>query len=728
MRWQKTARLAIAAFVVVFAAVVFVTLRRTPPKQAESSLRTDRDAISETHAKPGLPLPEIKRWKPDGTTALGIAYESQRTYADGRTVFEKSTITLPDRNGRTVRIIAGEAEVIVPQKTATPVSTVKVSRGAKLLTGDGLEVTSDTATYDQSSGMTTIPGHVQFRNERMTGSGVGATYDEKANVLWLLEQAKVTVTPDEKGAGALEATAGSAGFARADHSIRLTKTGHIANDGRTLDADDITIQLTADDRLIQNASLRGNSRIAGTPGGGGAEGMAARDIDLTYAADGRTLQSAKLIENASINLAGAPGTAARKVSARLIDVAMGPDGSTVTGLNAAEKVEVEIPADGGAPARRISAAALNGGGASGLQTATFTGGVTFRELRPGGQGAEAGERIGLSQRLIVETQPGLGAIQQADFRGNVHIVDGATTADGQRALYHVSQDKFDVMPSAGDPGPPPSVNDGRVLVHADAISLTIGSKKLTADKNVRSSLLPSKPEAAKGRGKEGNATQQGKLPSMLKQDEVVHVVANHLEYDGAVEKATYTGAARLWQDKTTIRGETIVVDDKAGNLTANGKVMTVMFFEEVDADTKIKRLAQTDASGDAMVYEEAKRLATYTTGPTGMAHIVGSQGDVTADRIQLFLKKEANELERAEADGQVVVKEGFRIAKGTHLTYTTEDDTYRMDGSPVEVEERKPTECLITTAAKLVFKRGSEHTVVTGDGLNQVQSKPCPPK
>ena len=215
---------------------------------------------------------------------------------------------------------------------------------------------------------------------------------------------------------------------------------------------------------------------------------------------------------------------------------------------------------------------------------------------------------------------------------------------------------------------------------------------------------------------------------MLKKDEVVHVVANHLEYDGAAEKATYTGAARLWQDKTTIRGETIVVDDRAGNLTANGKVMTVMFFDEVDAATKTKKLTQTDASADAMVYEEAKRLATYTTGPTGVAHIVGSQGDVTADRIQLFLKKEANELERAEADGQVVVKEGFRIAKGTHLTYTTADDTYRMDGSPVEVEERKPTECLITTAAKLVFKRGSEHTVVTGDGLNQVQSKPCPPK
>ncbi len=726
MRWQKIARLAIAAFVIVFAAIVFVALRRpAPPKIVESTPRKDPASISETRTTPGAALPVYKRTRPDGTIEFSIAYEAQRTYENGRSVFENSTITLPDRNGRTVTIHGKEAEVIVPQNASTPVSTIKFSRGVKLVTGDDLEVTSDTATYDQKSGMTTVPGDVQFRNERMTGSGVGATYDQNTDVLWLLERAKVTVTPDEKGAGALDATAGSAGFARADHNIRLTKTGHIEGEGRTLDADDIAIQLTPDDKLIQTITLRGNSRITGKPGGSGAEGMAARDIDLTYAPDGRTLQSAKLFEGASVQLAGAGG--ARKVSARGIDLTMGPDGSTVTGLNASENVVVETPAESDAPARRINSAALTSGGPSGLQSGTFTGGVTFHEMRAAGKGTPAGERIGRSERLIIETQPGLGAIQQADFRGNVHIVDGATVADGQRALYHVSQDKFDITPSAGDPGPPPSVNDGRMVVNAGTISFTIASKKLTAETNVRSSLQPAKPGAPADRGK-GAKPEPGKVPSMLKQDEVVNVVSNRLDYDGALEKATYTGAARLWQDKTTIKGETIVVDDRAGNLAANGKVHTVMFVDEVDSVTKTKRLARMDASGDSMLYEEAKRLATYLTGPTGVAHVVGTSGDVTADRIQHFLMKETNELERAEADGQVVVKEGFRIAKGTHLTYTPADDTYRMTGSPVEVEERKPNECLITESAKLVFKRTTVHTLVEGDGLNPVHSKPCPPK
>ena len=48
MRWQKVARLAIAAFVIVFAGVVFVALRRpAPPKAPITSPRTKQDTVAE---------------------------------------------------------------------------------------------------------------------------------------------------------------------------------------------------------------------------------------------------------------------------------------------------------------------------------------------------------------------------------------------------------------------------------------------------------------------------------------------------------------------------------------------------------------------------------------------------------------------------------------------------------------------------------------------------------
>ena len=68
-----------------------------------------------------------------------------------------------------------------------------------------------------------------------------------------------------------------------------------------------------DDSKLQSMALRGNSRITGAAGASGGEGMSARDIDLTYAPDGRTLQTAKLVENAVAQIRGGGG--ARQVSA-----------------------------------------------------------------------------------------------------------------------------------------------------------------------------------------------------------------------------------------------------------------------------------------------------------------------------------------------------------------------------------------------------------------------------
>jgi lipopolysaccharide export system protein LptA len=158
-------------------------------------------------------------------------------------------------------------------------------------------------------------------------------------------------------------------------------------------------------------------------------------------------------------------------------------------------------------------------------------------------------------------------------------------------------------------------------------------------------------------------------------------------------------------------------------------VRSVMFFDETDTTTKKKQSVQTTATGDTLVYEDARRLATYTTGPTAQAHLVGSEGDVTADQIQLFLKEGSNELDRAEAEGKVTVKEGFRTATGQHLIYTPANETYVLTGTPVEVEERKPNECRISSATTLTFRRAAEAMTMSPNGNNvPVKFRPCPAK
>jgi lipopolysaccharide transport protein LptA len=728
MTWQKKARFVIAAFVVVFVVIVVVALRtrKTVPQTGAAPVRKDAKALVENTA--GGRAEFFK----EGRIVFAVKFGSQFIYPDGRSRFGSGVEVTSDRNGRTFKVTSREAVIV---QNGNDLKTAHFTGKVKL-TSEGLEVTSDEATYDEAEGIVKVPDAVAFQRGRMKGTGVGATYDRNRDVIWLLDKAHITVAADEKGQGAMEATATAAGMARTEHYMRLTGGGHITAEGRVIDADEIKILLTEDDERVQMLELRGNSRVSGDGGaGGGPQAMSARDIDLMYADDGRSLQHARLVEESVVQLPGSGGSAGGRIAGKTIEFAVGPDGNTVTNLNATENVQVDLPAEGDLPAKRIRSATLRARGTSesGLQNFTFGGNVDYRETRAARPDAAAGERAARSLKLIVETKPGFGAVQQADFHGNVHFTDGPqVTADAQRALYHVEKDQIDLS-TTGEPGPlTPRVTDERVTVEARTIEFTVASRKLKADTKVRSSMLPAskrgtaKPGAVAATASPANA-QDGRLPSLLKQDEAVTVTSNRLDYDGVAGRAVYSGNARLWQGETTIRGDTITVDDKTGNLEAAINVQTEMTLDQVDEKTGVRKPTPTKGTSEAFVYDDARRLATYT----GKAHMVGPEGDVSAEKLELFLKPGANELERAEgygANGTVIVKETGRTASGERLTYTAKSETYLMTGTPVTVIETTPPDCREHVGTVATFVRAIDTVSMSGNGvIRAVQTQiACP--
>jgi LPS export ABC transporter protein LptC len=709
MSWQRTARTAIALFVVVFVAIVFVALRqrKNTPREAPPPPRIDPTSTVENTG--GGHFEQTK----DGKVTFAIKFGSQFSYPDGRTKFGKGVEVTSEHNGKPFTVTSREAELLQSGpdlKNGHFIGDVK-------LTSEATEVTSDEATYNKDEGMLKVPGAVAFRRGRLHGTGVGATYDFNREVLWLLKDAHIQVAPDDKGQGALAANASAAGLARADHYVKLTGKGHIDGEGRVIDADEITILLTEDDQRVRVLQLRGNSRITGS-GAGGPQSMSAKDIDLTYGDDGRTLQHANLVENASVQLPGEGKSPGHKVSGKTIDIALGPDGKAVTSLNASDNVQVDLPADGDLPAKRIRSATLAATGApdAGLQNATFGGNVDYREARAARGKLPAIDRQARSQTLTVKTKPGFGAVEDADFRGNVHFTDGTdVVADATHALYHVDKDQIDLSPSDA-PGPTtPRVTDGRVTVEARTIEFALTSRKLKADTKVRSSMAAATP------GKD-----TGKVPSLLKNDQPVTVTSNRLEYDGDAGHAVYSGGARLWQGDTKINADTIIVDDKTGNLEARTAVHTDMMLDDVDPKTNAKKPVRSVGEADHFIYDDAKRLATYT----GHAHLVGSQ-DVTAEKLELYLLSGANELDHAEgygANGEVIVKESSRVATGSRLTYTAKDQTYLMTGTPVKVVEATPPDCKESVGAVLTFRRAADTIDLKGPGGIRTVSKQiaCP--
>jgi lipopolysaccharide export system protein LptA len=753
MRWQQTARLAIAAFVIVFAGVVVFIMRQrsTLPPAPAITVPTDENTVV---ASTG-PIEHTAYDR--GRVRFSVKGTDHKIFAGGKMEIAKVAVTVPDRENKMVTITADHATVQAPQDNAKQLQSATFTGNVKLTNEKGVTVSANEATYEESTGVVTIPGPVKFGRGRMSGTGLGATYDKNRDVLWILERAHVTVAADASGGGAAEAHAGTIGMARSQNYIKMVKSASIAGDGRTASGDEITAWLNEGGETLQSLEIRGNSRITGS--GPNAQNMSARDIDLGYAPDGRTLQSARLVDNGVVELPGAAAAPARRITGKTIDLGMSPDGTTLTSLNANENVEVNLPPAGDGPSQRIRAAALAASGppGAGLQSATFSGGATFTETRAARGALTAIDRTANADRLILTTKPELGDVEQADFRGHFRMQDnrGPTpaapaanarraapppsaarpvTAEAPRAIYALAKDSFELSPEGGDPGPTPFVNDGRMRVSARNIRISPSTQKLSADTTVQSTMQPQqRTDTTSGnRGKPAAAGdgRQGNMPAILKEDKPVTVVANRLEYDGKGE-ATYTGKARLWQEQSKIDAETIILNDTTGNLTARTNVRSTMPLEDTDPKTKQTTITETTAESDTLVYDDTKRVAVYTGSKDKQAHMEGAQGDMTANRIDVFLTEDGGRLERAVAVDNVVVVEGIRRAFGQRLVYTASDETYTMTGSPVEAfEQESPNSCKVTQGETLTFKRAvGSIQAKTGDLLRAITktlASPCP--
>jgi lipopolysaccharide export system protein LptA len=203
------------------------------------------------------------------------------------------------------------------------------------------------------------------------------------------------------------------------------------------------------------------------------------------------------------------------------------------------------------------------------------------------------------------------------------------------------------------------------------------------------------------------ASQERTVPGMLKDDEPVYVTGAALDYDGARAFATYTGGARLWQGDTTIQGDTIVLDERSGDLKASGAVRSTFVLEQLDEKTQQKTKVPSIASAKDLHYEDALRRATYTTD----AHVNGPQGDCRADRIEMYFVEGGGALERAEAYRDVKLLTDARTSTGDRMTYFAADERYIMVGAPVRILE----ECRETTAKTLTFWRSTDRILADGN-------------
>jgi LPS export ABC transporter protein LptC len=697
MKWQKRARLVMVLVAVATIAGVALTLRkRQAPGAATGVVREDRKAVAESAGgrmtqATGIRIPGF------------IDYERQFTYDDGSLRFVKPTLTTT-RSGRDFTLTGNDATIGPEQSHMT------VTGDVVLAASDGLRATTDEATYSSGEQVVRVPRRIEFSRGTLRGSGVGMTYDQPREVLWLLDQAQITVAPEKGRDPGLKLTAGAAGLARRDKYLRFERHFNATRDTLTMSADAAMAYLTDDEKSLESMELRGHSRIVMRGAAeGGLQEMTAKDANLEYAEDGETLERVSLAGSGVIQLAGADGRPGRRIAGEIVDLVLGPDGQ-VTRLVARDRVQLTLPAGPDAPERTIRADAMDGAGepGKGLTRARFTEKVEFSEQRPG-----VAPRVARSRTLVVALAPG-GGVDDARFAGGTRFEEGALVALAQDAKYLVGSGQLHL---SGNIGPqPPEVRSDRLLVKATTIDLTFEGPKMVARGHVQS---VSQPAGREGDPKGGKAH----VPGMLKDDQPTNVAAAALDYDGTADRAVYTGGARLWQKESAVSADTIAIDERSGDLTASGQVRSTLPFEQLDSVTGEKKKVTTIATAKDLHYEDAARRATYTTA----AHVNGPQGDLHAVKIEMYLAEGGGSLERVEAYDEVSLKADDRAATGVRMTYFAADERYVMTGSPVKILE--PKACRETTGKVVTFFRANDRVLVDGIEERRTQTTgggPCP--
>jgi LPS export ABC transporter protein LptC len=686
-----------AVAVTVCVAVALTLKRRGSFDQLAPLVRTDPRAVVESTAGTSA------RFK-SGHEDVRVEYQRQLTYQDGTTKLLGVKVSTDDRgDGRSFVVTGKEGDVGKDE------SVVNLNGDVKLVEQDGFTARTVHASYDSKDGVVRAPGPIDVFHNRLSGSGRGMTYDNGSDTLTILDQAVVRMAAGAEGKGGADITAGSATFARREHVVRFDRAVRILRDGQVITADNGVARLTPNEERVESLELRGNASVAGAAAAGGLKGLGGQAVTLTYSPEGDVLQRAMVSGNASVQIAGETTAGAREIVGGVIDITLAADGSTPVALTARDAVQLTLPQEENTAARTIKAASLDADGepGRGLTTARFAGNVDYREK------SATVDRDARSAHLEVGLKAGLSAFDQAAFSGGVRFADPKFFGTAAAIKYMVDSGALDL--SGSEPGiPVPHVATDQLSVDAPRIDVVLDGPTLHATGDVKSVLDPSKQSQT-------SSTQPAtvtKIPSMFKQDQPVRVTAGSLRYDGNKSMATYEGAAQLWQADTSVKGDTIGIDTRTGDMNASGSVVTTTVLDQVNKDKKVERVRNMGAS-KAFKYDDARRLATYT----GDVHLNGPSGDVTAEKFEAYLKPSGSELERAEAydtTNVLTLREQGRTTTGSHLTYTSDEEIYVVTGLPATVVDSCGRE---TKGRTLTLHKFTDTIEMDGNDRTRTQTK-----
>jgi lipopolysaccharide export system protein LptA len=724
-RWQRVARFVLAIGLTGFAAVVFLRVQqRVEPVAARVVDRLDPDAVIEST---GVELVRTA----GGEENFSLTGNRQLTFEDGSMrFFEGMSLKVTEQLDRESFIVTGiEASMDDAQTEFT------VSGDVQLTVSDGLVVRTGALAYARGQSLVTMedgPAQTTFSRSGLEASGRNPAYDRDRAITNLPEAARVRLTGDGDRE-AVDIESARATLAHDDRYMRFEGGTTAATGPLVLESDNMTAHFGEEETALERIELRGRADIHTIkPTAGGLRAMRAANMTLKFESTSRVLERVLLAGKAAIELVGTDGSRGARISAVTMDSTLAADGGDVTALEAWDAVRLQLPEtpDGARQEIRAGRLAPDGPPGSEMTAVRFEQDVVYQERRAAA-GSAAANRVIRADRLEASVKKGLSALVVARFLGHVSFEDDRRAATASEVVYDVTGGLV-TLSRVSDASLTPSVTDTTSRIEAGIITLAVDGSMLEASGGVTSVLTP------EGAGDDDSAESTSKkVPALLDEDQQMLVSAGALRYDADIGQTTYTGQAHLWQGTTSFEGDTLLINDETGNLTASGNVRTRIQLMRLNETTQRSEASSTRVEANTLVYDNVTRHAVYDT----KALLRSERGNLKADTIEIFMATDDRTLDRLEATGNVTLGLDGRWATGDHLVYYEAEGRYEMEGGLVKiVEEVKPVEtttrtstqpdatprspsCSSTTGRTLAFFRSTDTVTVDGREVARTQTR-----
>jgi len=621
--------------------------------------------------------------------------------------------------------------------------------------------------FNKDSGNAWTDARVELSTVQANGWAVGVKYAGRSNILTLSSQIHIEVSGPQ--ATVMEARHGTVsndprqivledpqltrpkGSFRADQAtfflgsenhvekvvaignVKTETRGAVSKTARSVSelqgrADQAEFLLPGGDDLLKTATLTGNAHFEEV-GAQNIQGDAGRlildfagqnEVQKIHAVDGARLYQSSTQTITPSGKAG--GVQNFDLSAPVIDffLAEGRVLKQASTLGAARITITQIPSDGSAASKNSSQQTAVTAGrfvadfkdADGKNRLVSVHGAPDARIANSAPGEP--ERVSTSDTIEATFFP-QGGIESVTQKGHVVYSDNQPPEKRMEAWAdsgrYTPADR--ILAMTGNP----RVVSGGMATTANTIRINRATREALAEGDVKTtySELKEQPNGA-----------------LLASSSPIHVTAHTMTAHNAPSQALYTGSARLWQDANVIEAPTIQFDRDHRSVVAEGTsdrpVRTILTqVEKVDSPASSQKSQGKAAAGKVspisinakrISYVDSERKVHYEGG------VLAQGGDFTAaskNADAYLVARDENssgkplsgpgQLERMVAQGDVLIQQAKREARGQTLTYTASEDKFVLTGGPPSIFDAEQGKI---TGVSLTFFRRDDRVLVEG--------------